>query len=394
MTAFSAAVAASDDARGGAQQAAARALESLGARPALAIVFASPSYADLDAVPSVVEAEVGPVAVIGGTAGGAVFDGRDVVKRGVLVALIGGDVRTATATAPIGSAELLDVVPAGGRLLAAADRAAQGGLQEALCFAFAPGLRVDGEALVAALRKGAGARMQLAGGLTGDDFTFDRPRVFADGGARDDRVVLAGVFTRHPAGIAARHGWRAVAPARAVTRSDGAWLLELDGRRALDAWLADVRAAGGALSADRSQLLVQLANGYELGVDVPSHVEPLVRAPMALRDDGAVMLSAAITEGTRVQVMHASAEQMLDASRWAADVARERVGGSSAGALVLACSGRLAALDGRFGEEPQAIARSLDAPVAGACVFGEIARAQREIDAFHNTTSVVVALPR
>jgi hypothetical protein len=323
-----------------------------------------------------------------------VFDGHGVSPRGVLVALIGGDgVRATTVTAPIGSPELIDVVPAGARLLADADRAAEDGLTEALCLAFAPAVNVDGEALVAAVRKGAGPRMQLAGGLVGDDFTFDRPRVFADGGARHDRVVLAGIFTSTRAGVAARHGWRPVGHGHVVTRSDGAWLLEVDGRRALDVWLEEVRAVDGNPPSDRQELLVYLANHYALGVEARALVEPLVRAPMALREDGAVRLAAGISEGTRVRVMRASTREMLQASLRAAEVAREQSGGGTSGALVFSCSGRLAALGDRFAEEPAGIARSLDAPVAGACVFGEIARAHREIDAFHNTTAVVVAWP-
>lgn len=70
-----------------------------------------------------------------------------------------------------------------------------------------------------------------------------------------------------------------------------------------------------------------------------------------------------------------------------------RVGGRASGVLLLPCSGRLAALGDRFREEPEGVARTLEAPIAGACVFGEIARAHREVDAFHNTTAVVVAWP-
>ena len=396
MIRFAGAVSTARDCADAVREAASRARVSMGnAMPKLAVVFVSPAYEGLDGVPRLVEKELGAVPLVGGTSGGAVFDGQGVAPRGALVALIGGDgVRATTVSAPTHSPELIDVVPAGALLHAEADRAAHEGLGEALCLVFAPAMHVDGEVLVAAVRKGAGTRMQLAGALVGDDFTFDRCRVFADGGARADRVALAAVFTTAPAGVVARHGWRPVGPPHVVSRSDGAWLLEIDGRRALDTWLADVRAADGNPPADGRELLVYLANHHPLGIGAPTLVEPLVRAPVALREDGAVRLAAGITEGTRVRVMRASAREMLDASRQAAELAVERVGGSAAGGLVFSCSGRLAALGDRFAEEPAGIARALDAPVAGACVFGEIARAHREIDAFHNTTAVVVACPR
>lgn len=396
MIAFAAAVATSHCASESARQAASRARASLGGAPAaLALVFASSSYDDLDEVPAALESEIGPVPLVGGTAAGAVFDSRGVYARGVLVGLLGGDgVKAWTATAPIRSADMLHVVPAGARVLAQAHAAASAGFPDALCFAFAPGLRVDGEALVAALRKGTGSRMQLAGALTGDDFASDRARVFAEGGARTDRIVLAGVFTRRPVGVAARHGCQTTGPTRIVTRSDGPWLLELDERPALEVWLADASAAGFQAHADGQRTLVELANRHALGLDVPSHVEPLMRTPLARRGDGAVLLGASIAEGTRANVMRASADDMLGATRWAGRVAQERCGGRSTGALVLASAHRLAALGDRFHEEPEAVGRAIDAPIAGACVLGEIARAHREVDAFHNTTAVVVAWPR
>jgi hypothetical protein len=395
MIAFASAISTSAVAIDAATEAAARARTMLnGADPVFAIVFASPSYDDLDGVPAAVEKELGALPIAGGTAGGAVFDHRGVATRGVLVVLLGGDgVRASTATATIASPELIDVVPAGTRLLKAADTASIDGFSEAVCLAFGPSVKVDGEAFVAAVRKGTGARMQLAGALTGDDLTFDRARIFADGGARSDRVQLLGVYTKTPVGIAARHGWRAVGPPRIVTRSNGPWLMALDGRRAIDAWLSDVRSADGRPPAGNRELLPFLASFWELGLEIPSHPEALVRAPMALREDGAVLLSGTIPEGTRLRVMHASGEDMLRAAHAAAAVARTRVAGDVSGALLLDCTARLSALGERFAESPAAVARALDAPVAGVCVFGEIARAHREVDAFHNTTAVVVAWP-
>ena len=61
---------------------------------------------------------------------------------------------------------------------------------------------------------------------------------------------------------------------------------------------------------------------------------------------------------------------------------------------MLACSGRLAALGETFAEEPAGIRSELDAPIGGACVFGEIARNVRDVDAFFNTTAVVVAFAK
>ena len=60
-------------------------------------------------------------------------------------------------------------MPAAQEIARAADDAARRGFVHSTSLVFAPGIFVDGEALVAAVRKGAGARARFAGGLTGDE---------------------------------------------------------------------------------------------------------------------------------------------------------------------------------------------------------------------------------
>jgi methyl-accepting chemotaxis protein len=314
--------------------------------------------------------------------------------RGVSVVLVGGDdIEVASVAAELDPPLLLGAVPAAERVARDADEAARRGFAHYACLVFAPGIFVDGEALVAAVRKGAGARAQLAGGLTGDDLTMDRPRVFANGELRQDRVVVTGLFTRKPLGIAARHGYVPVGPTRTVTRADGTYLLELDGRPALDMWLEDARGDGATPPSDPKELALYLANHYELGMPGASTTgrELVARAPYAIRDDGTIQLSASIPEGTKVRVLHGTRQDLLRASTEAAADAVMRAGGRIAGAIVLPCSGRLAALGDAFALEAARIRERIGAPIGGACVYGEIARNPRDADAFFNPTVVIIA---
>ena len=385
-----------------AREAATQALAALqGKTPKLAIVFASVTYPDVEAAARTVRSVVGDAQIVGGTSGACVFGDDRVAPLGVSVVLLGGDgLEVESRTALLGSPMFTETVPAAERIARSAGVAAARGLGHFACLVFAPGISVDGEALVAAVRKGAGAHAQLAGGLTGDDFTRDRPKVFFGDELRDDCVVITGLFTRTPIGIAARHGWGAVGPVRMVTRTEGMHLVELDGRPALEVWLEDARRAGALPPTDRKDIALYLANHYEIGIadasapriaiggDVP---ELVARAPFAIRADGGILLSASIAEGTHIRVMHATRGDLLRASGEAAASAVLRAGSPVAGALVLACSARLAALGDAFAQEPAEIRRRLGAPMGGACVFGEIARNVRDVDAFFNTTAVVVA---
>lgn len=394
MFLFGSGMSAAASAKAAAAEATREALRPFGdTKPKLGLVFASVSYSDADAAGAAVRALTGDLPIVGGTSGAAVLGPASVASRGVSVVLLGGDdLQVATSTAALEGPELVDVVPAARRIAEAADEAAKEGFGHYSCLVFAPGIYTDGEVLVAAVRKGLGARAQLAGGLTGDDMTMDRPRVFVRDELKHGHVVLAGLFTKKHVGISARHGWRAVGPVRTITRAEGRQLHELDGRPAIDVWLEDVRKAGGTIPADKKELLVFLANHYELALtDKTTATELIARAPWRLDDDGSVLLSGSIGEGRHVRLVHASRKDLLRASTNAASDAVLRAGSQVAGALVFPCSGRIACLGDEFPEEPRIISERIAAPIGGACVFGEIARTERDVDAFFNTTAVVVA---
>lgn len=374
----------------------------------LALVFVSAAYDDAEIGARAARAALdSDLPIIGGTAGGAVHANAVVAKRGASVLLVGGDdVEVAYAIAPAKTPSLIEAVPAAEEIARAADAASRRGFAHYACLVFGPGVFVDGEALVAAARKGAGARAQLAGGLTGDDLTLDRPRIFAGDELRNDRVAFAGLFSKKPLGVAAKHGFKPVGPERIVTRADGVLLLELDGRPALDVWIEDARAAGATIPDDPAAIALYLASHYELGFvpggdDVPGSEraagarELVARAPLAVRPDGAIQMSASVAERTACQVVSATNADMMAAAERAAIMAAKRAGGEIAGAFLFPCSGRLVALGADLQREHGRVQATLGGvPTAGACVFGEIVRAARESDAFFNTTLGVVAFPR
>jgi hypothetical protein len=397
MIQFGSAIADEGTARASAESAAERARAQLeGAKPVLAIAFASVGYEDLSGVPGVVSRVLGGVPVVGGTSGGCLIGPEGVAKRGVTVVLLGGDeIEARTVTIGLRSPELLEVVPAAQALARASDEAASRGLPEFTCLVFAPGFGADGESLVAAVRKGVGPRVQLAGGLTGDDLTLDRMRVFADGEARGDCAVLTGIFTSKPLGLAARHGYLPVGSTHKVTRSEGAWLVELDGRPAFDVWVEAAREAGLEPPKGRGQeTALYLANHFCLGLLDSTRPEPVLRSPVAIRE-GAVRLSGGVGEGKRTRFVLPLRSGVLEASAAAARAALRAVGDEHVqGGLVLACTGRMITLGSDFPKETASISGALGAPIGGVCVFGEIARASRDTEAFHNATTVVLAIPR
>ena len=368
--------------------------------PVLAILFASVSYADANEIPALARELLPNVPIVGGTSGHGLVGPIDFSFLGVSIVLLGSergaphdDLEVSAEEAPIASAELLDTVTAGARIAAAADAAALRGFAHFTCLVFAPGVFVDGEALVAAVRKGAGARAQLAGALLGDDLTMDRPKVMTRAGFSSEHVVLVGLFSKSLVGIAAGHGYRAMGPIRTVTKSEERRVVSIDGRPALDVWLDDARAAGSEPPTDLKELSSYLGAHYGLGIagiHDPARAELVMRAPTSVGPDG-IELAAGIPEGTQVRVLRGRQADLMRAAADVASTAADRAGRRPVGALVLVCTGRQIALGAALPAEIDMIRQRIKAPIGGSCVYGEIARNVRDSDAFFTTTVVVVA---
>lgn len=93
-------------------------------------------------------------------------------------------------------------------------------------------------------------------------------------------------------------------------------------------------------------------------------------------------------------MIHATRNDMLRASTSAAAEVVVRASGAIAGALVLVCTGHKIKLGSDFLSEHAFIRKRVGAPIGGSCVCGEIARSARDVDAFFNTTALVVTFPR
>jgi len=401
MTLFSSAVSCAPVLGDALDEAMARARAAFGDQaPSLAIVFASDGYPSLETLGARIAEHLPGVPFVGGTSGGCVFDAARFGYTGVCVALLGGDdLRVETRAVAITSADLLEVATAARELRVLADAHAEEGRGELTCLAFAPSRGIVGDALVAALKKGATAHAQLVGGLLAQEGSMSGGRVWSDAGVSETRVVLAGLYTERPLGVAVRHGWTPIGDTHRVTRADGARLLELDGRPALDVWLEEATRHGGELplaGREAGSLALHLAARYELailGTESHSGGEPIVRGSRVIHEDRTVELFGSVPEGADVRFVTATEASLFAAAKHAAEQALGKVAQAS-GALALTCAGRAFVLGDRYHLEPELLAKTLGVPVGGTTVTGEIALARRAADGFYNSTAVLLVFPR
>jgi hypothetical protein len=196
-----------------------------------------------------------------------------------------------------------------------------------------------------------------------------------DGRALTGAVVAAAIGSDAPFGVGVAHGWQPIGQPLHVTRTDGADLLTLDGRPALDVYLERTSAPAG-LDGDAAGF-ARFADAHPLGVRLRAeeqHVRLVLGADLVRRS---LRTTAELPQGGLAWLMVRDGHAVARAARAAAGDAVARLDGHPP--LALLAFGELQTLP------------DVDAPLAGLSGAGEIARA-RGANGFHNYTHAVLAI--
>lgn len=230
----------------------------LGPEPRLLVVFASEAL-DPDALLAAIQAEAGNVPLIGcSTAGEIATHGPG--DAGVVVLALGGDgFSVSTAAAADAPTRLRDAGAEAAACLAdVAER------EHVILLVLTDGLAGDQQEIVRGAYSVAGAGVPLVGGCAGDDMRMRSTIQFHGRSPLRGAVVAAAIASDAPFGIGVRHGWQAVGEPMLVTSSSGNRVHELDGRPALDAYLARLEAPA-AVHAD-PEAFTRFAMTHPLGL--------------------------------------------------------------------------------------------------------------------------------
>lgn len=240
--------------------------------------------------------------------------------------------------------------------------------------------------------------IRLVGGAAGDDLSMESVCVGVGKTAASDAVALAMIYSKRPFGIGVRHGHRTLSGPLTVTKAEGNTVYEVDGRPAWAVWKDQTRAAAEAQGIDVDNIDEQSLGGFLLTYEasLASGDEIKVRAPLVKGDDGSLSFATGIPEGAVIRITRSDANAQVESARTAAEAALEQLDGRpAAGALVFDCICRNLILQDDFHGAVAAMSKALgDVPVSGFETYGEIALDVGDMSGFHNTTSVVLAVPR
>jgi hypothetical protein len=256
------------------------------------------------------------------------------------------------------------------------------------------GLVGNCSAFLNALHENLPFPLVIAGGTAADMMSFDRTHQYHDWRAHSGAVVGALIGGDVSVDVAVSHGCTPIGQRREVTRSEGGWVKEIDGRPAWDVFKEYLDGNPRELNADG---IVHLCIGEPLaGQEAREYDEHVIRTPLQLDErDGSLLFPGGLPAGRVIQITRRDPERIRRSATSCAAALRARHRAPPALVLQFDCAGRGRILFGsRATDEivrPLQDALGRSTPWLGFHTYGEIAPILSR-PYFHNYTVALLAL--
>lgn len=235
---------------------------------------------------------------------------------------------------------------------------------------FASGHFLNGSALVKGIAESPLANIATTGGLSGDDNRFEKTLTgYGTVPMEEGTAVLIGLYGGNPEITHASFGgFQPLGPERKATKAEKNVLYEIDGKPALDLYIAYL--------GDRVVQKMESLLAFPLQITVPGKNFALVRTVLQIDTaDGSVVLAGDCPEGSRVQLLMASMHGINDGAIEAAKQATLSRKTPAELALLVSCMGRKAIMGMRIEEEVELVREVVgeQAAITGFYSYAEIA---------------------
>ncbi|MES1175582.1 MAG: FIST N-terminal domain-containing protein [Myxococcales bacterium] len=358
-------------------------------RPKVAIVYATMNH-DQPAVLEGVRQALGEGTLLLGCSVQGVVSNDQLTEDGLALAVMGfgGDaVRCAVAC----EREIQDGSKEKGRKLAQALRLELSGEPKIIVLFYDPLCGIDVQAMLDGMRLEVDC--PLVGGAAGQPWGPPRETFqYWDREVLSHGVVALGLSGAFECEIGICHGTAAIGITSVVTKAAGNQVFEIDGRPAAEVW----RETTGCQEED----LVHQSHfaAWAVGVEVQGaegRSERAIRGAFGFDlNTGAMLLQAAVPEGTRVMLHHRTIDKVLSGTEQMASDLGERLTGRTPWAVLgFECAARtfpfLGEANTRKEHEQLRAAVAPQAPWLGMMAWGEIGPCAGR-PAFHNYTYPLV----
>jgi len=263
------------------------------------------------------------------------------------------------------------------------------------------GLSGKGEETAIAMLSVLGSNMKFAGGSAGDDLKMKKTYSFADSRALSNAVSLALIASKKPVVISVKHGHIPISPPLTVTKSMANVVYELNGENAFEVWKKYAREdAKNSLDLDVDKIgensadLAKFLTRYEAGLYTGGK-NYKIRWPGSTRTvDGSLEFATSIPEGTVLRVMSSPKENQIISARMSAEAVINSLRGDKlAGIVVFDCVVRDVILQEEFKKAVEGVREVVKVPMIGFETYGEFAMDIGQMSGYHNTTTVILAIP-
>jgi methyl-accepting chemotaxis protein len=250
-----------------------------------------------------------------------------------------------------------------------------------------------------------GKELRIVGGMASDDFKMEKTFVFSDDNVCTNALSICLLASKMHLFSSVKYGHTPLSRTFKTTRTEGNVLYEINNRPAWEIWKEETAEAARKRGIDVEQFktpaeIAQFFASHTLGLATEKEGEYKIRCPSGINDDGSINFHCGIAEGANFCIMQGSnLEKQIYAVEEAARIAKqsaESAGYSEfAGILVFECAVRKLMLGDRFSEAVDCFKKVLPAvPLIGYEAYGEICMEPGQFSGFHNTTSVVLVIPR
>ena len=236
-------------------------------------------------------------------------------------------------------------------------------------FVISEGSTVNGSALIEGLENMENTSFGLSGGLCGDDDRFERTLASYNENPKEGEIVAIGFYGDTLEITSSNYGgWTSFGPERIITKSKGNLLYELDGKPALDLYKTYL--------GEKADELPKSALLYPLSVKATEDSDPLVRTILNIDEvENTMTLAGDVPEGSRVQLMMSSVDDIANGASHAAELAMGGRKNSPELALLISCVGRKLVMDQRTEEEIEEVKAVVgdNTVISGFYSYGEMA---------------------
>lgn len=254
------------------------------------------------------------------------------------------------------------------------------------------GKMLDGESLVRSIEEMTDSKMNICGGMAGDDISFSGTYVFTNGRSTDYGIIALALNEEKIdfQGMAVS-GWKPIGVFKTITKCENNLIMTIDEKPALEMYL---RFLGLDFTSDDdpSKFFDSVGVHYPLQIERENR-EPMMCNPIGLNlEKKAIVCESNVMEGAKFRFSMPPDFDIIDTVVSKAKELKDKMNSEAEALLIFSCAGRLSALGPMAHEENEALQNVWKSPMAGFYTYGEFGMTEKGKQEFHSTTCCWVAL--